>query len=239
MAGPDDDPDHCSSRKNQPVLYCVTPPPGLHCQEIMSESAPLYLGYRYECDPAPRKARQPQEVAGTLIDCRRLSSETIMPDVILKHVPGMKRASAVPVLRAEDLSEEVFIRDYVSNSQPCVIRGAVKHWPAVQNWRDKTHLKKRSGHHNVSLFSTEYHARWDRLEAGKREVSFADAIDHLQAEETKIGILVEPLTELQTDLGGLPFLTKAQPAFTYAAARYFFYRNAGTSWHFHSFDTKP
>jgi hypothetical protein len=56
VAGPDDDPDHCSSRKNQPVLYCVTPPPGMHCQEIMSESAPLYLGYRYECDPAPESA---------------------------------------------------------------------------------------------------------------------------------------------------------------------------------------
>ena len=56
VAGPDDDPDHCSSRKSQPVLYCVTPPPGLHCQEIMSESAPLYLGYRYECDPASEPA---------------------------------------------------------------------------------------------------------------------------------------------------------------------------------------
>ena len=159
-----------------------------------------------------------------------------MPDVILKHVPGMTHASQVPVLRVEELSESVFMRDYVSNSQPCVIRGAVKHWAAVQNWRDKDHLKKRSGHRNVSLFSTEYHARWDRLEAGKKELSFADAIDHLQAEETKIGIVVEPLAELQKDLGGLSFLTRAEPAFTYAAARYFFYRNAGTSWHFHSFD---
>ena len=52
VAGPDNDPDHCSSRKNQPVLYCVTPPPGLRCQDIMAESPPLYLGYRYECDPA-------------------------------------------------------------------------------------------------------------------------------------------------------------------------------------------
>lgn len=53
VAGLDGDPDHCSSRKGQPVLYCVTPPAGLKCQEIMAESAPLYLGYRYECEPAP------------------------------------------------------------------------------------------------------------------------------------------------------------------------------------------
>ena len=159
-----------------------------------------------------------------------------MPDVILKHIPGMKHASGVPVLRAEELSESVFIGEYVSNSKPCVIRGAVKHWAAVQNWRDKNHLKKRCGHYNVSLFSSDYYARWDRLGPGKRDMSFAEAIDHLHAEETKIGIVVTSLTELQTDLGGLSFMTKAEPAFTYEAARYFFYRNAGTTWHFHSFD---
>ena len=68
VAGPDGDPDHCSSRKNQPVLYCVTPPPGLHCQEIMSESAPLYLGYRYECDLAPEPVARPSSSAGKPTD---------------------------------------------------------------------------------------------------------------------------------------------------------------------------
>ena len=160
-----------------------------------------------------------------------------MPDVILKHVPGMQHAAGVAVHRVEDLSESVFTAAHVSNSQPCVIRGAVKHWAAVQNWRDKNYLKARSGHHNVPLFSSEYYVRWDRLQAGKRDVSFAAAIDHLHAEDTKIGIVVTADTaELQMDLGRLPFLTGAEPAFTYAAARYFFYRNAGTSWHFHAFD---
>ena len=53
IPGPDDDPNHCSGRKDQRVIYCVTPPAGTHCEEIMSESSPLYLGYRYECDLAP------------------------------------------------------------------------------------------------------------------------------------------------------------------------------------------
>ena len=114
-----------------------------------------------------------------------------MPDVILKHVPGMKHASAVPVLRAEDLSESVFIGEYVSNSKPCVIRGAVKHWAAVQNWRDKNHLKKRSGHWNVWLFPSEYYANWKRRGSDRISVSFAEAMDHLHAEETKIAILAK------------------------------------------------
>jgi hypothetical protein len=53
IPGTDDDPNHCSGRKGQSVIYCVTPPAWAHCVEIMSESSPLYLGYRYECDPAP------------------------------------------------------------------------------------------------------------------------------------------------------------------------------------------
>jgi hypothetical protein len=160
-----------------------------------------------------------------------------VPDLILRHVPGMSRAAPVPVHKVEKLSERVFIGDFVSNSSPCVIRGAVRHWPAVQNWRDKEHLKTRSGHHIVSLFSSEYFATWPRLEPHKREMRFADAIDHLNEGQTKLGIVVEArTTELLADLGGLSFMSGAQPAFTYEAARFFFYRNAGTLWHFHSFD---
>ena len=160
-----------------------------------------------------------------------------MPDVILRHVPGMKRASAVPVLRAEDLSESVFLGEYVSNSRPCVIRGAVKHWAAVQRWRDKEHLKKRSGHWDVWLFPSEYYANWQNRGSERLSVSLAEALDYLHAEDTKIGVVVAGhTTELLQDLGGLPFLTRAEPAFFYEAARFFFFRNAGTTWHYHTFD---
>jgi hypothetical protein len=176
-------------------------------------------------------------MAGSTGDMGNAGSEKIMPDVILKHVPGMKHATAVPVVRVEGLSESVFIGEYVSNSKPCVIRGAVKHWPAVQSWRDKNHLKKNSGHWNVWLFPSEYYADPQGRQVDKMSVSFAEALDYLHAEETKLGIVVAShMTELQMDLGGLPFLTKAEPAFFYEAARYFFFRNAGTTWHYHSFD---
>ena len=160
-----------------------------------------------------------------------------MPDVILKHVPAMLQAAAVPALRAEDLSESVFIADYVSASRPCVIKGAVKHWAAVQNWRDKNHLKNRSGDSNVWLFPSEYFSNWPRRGSEKISVRFAEAIDHLQAADTKVGIVVAShTTELLQDLGGVSFLTQAEPAFFYEGARYFFYRNAGTTWHYHTFD---
>jgi hypothetical protein len=62
IPGPDDDPNHCSGGKDQSVIYCVTPPAWAHCEEIMSESSPLYLGYRYECDPTPAPSAPGQSV---------------------------------------------------------------------------------------------------------------------------------------------------------------------------------
>lgn len=52
VAGVDGDPDFCSSR-SEPVMFCVTPPANTHCEALVSEETPLYLGYRYACEPAP------------------------------------------------------------------------------------------------------------------------------------------------------------------------------------------
>ena len=56
VAGPDNDPDYCSSR-SEPLMFCVTPPLYAHCQALVSEETPLYLGYRYVCEPAPQPAQ--------------------------------------------------------------------------------------------------------------------------------------------------------------------------------------
>jgi quercetin dioxygenase-like cupin family protein len=38
------------------------------------------------------------------------------------------------------------------------------------------------------------------------------------------------------DIGALPYLGRVPPAFYYPAVRYFLYRDAGTTWHYHPFD---
>jgi hypothetical protein len=160
-----------------------------------------------------------------------------MPEGILTNVPGMENASAVPALDADKLSEDVFHGEYVANSRPCVIRNAVKHWAALENWRDKEYLKRRSGHHGVDLFLSDYHITLKRIMPHKRVVTFAEAVDCLHSEQTKRGIVAtEILTEFLSDLGGVSFLSQAEPGFWYIPARYFFFRNAGTAWHYHPFD---
>ena len=160
-----------------------------------------------------------------------------MPDVTLKNVPGMKSAAAVPVVRVEELNESDFLERFVNRNNPCVIKGAVRHWPAMKNWRDKQHLQGRSGHHRVYFNPYEYHISPEKMASGRQEVSFAEAIERLHAAETDVAIVntAAPL-ELLGDLGRLSFLSRAAPAFSYPAARYFFYRNAGTTWHYHPFD---
>ena len=160
-----------------------------------------------------------------------------MPDTTLKHVPGMRNAIEVPTYNAAELQESVFIRDHVSQSRPCVIKGAIRHWAATEKWRNKDYLKRRSGHHSVYYHPSEYHISARKMEAGRAELTFSEAIDRLHAEETKVAIVVTAApSELLSDLGRVPFLLSAEPAFTYPPARYFFYRNAGTTWHYHPFD---
>ncbi len=160
-----------------------------------------------------------------------------MPDVIMKHVPGMRNASPVPVLNVEGLTESVFVGEYVSKSRPCIVRGAIKHWPAMQSWRDKEYLKARSGHRAINLLPHEYFVSMKKNEASKRTTSFAEAIDYLHARDTKAAMFATGVpVELAPDTNGFTFLGKTERAFSYLPLRYFFFRNAGTTWHYHPFD---
>ncbi len=160
-----------------------------------------------------------------------------MSGKFLANVPGMRTAAGVPELDARTLSEEVFNRDYVAHSRPCVIRGAVKHWAALEKWRDKEYLKRRSGQHPVSLFLCELHVTKRRIAGRERALSFAEAIECLHAEQTERAILGFPIPpEIMSDIGDFSFLTKPDPAFWYHPVRGFFYRRAGTAWHIHQFD---
>jgi hypothetical protein len=149
----------------------------------------------------------------------------------------MRAAPSVPVLSVEDLTEKVFLDEYVAHSRPCIVRGAAKHWPALQKWRNPAYLKKLCGHHKINIIPHEYHLSEARNEARKKALSFGKALDHLQAPDTKAGMFATRVaTELAADTDGLSFLTPTEPAFTYPPLRYFFYRNAGTTWYYHPFD---
>ena len=97
-----------------------------------------------------------------------------MPDAILKNVHGMASATPVPVLRAGELSERDFKDTYVANSRPCVIKGAVSHWPATAKWRDREYLKRICGRGMVPFWPHENHVSKKTCLPGATNLPFAD-----------------------------------------------------------------
>ena len=162
-----------------------------------------------------------------------------MPDVILKNVPGMAAATPVPVLNANALTERVFKGEYVANSRPCLIRGAVSHWPAARKWHDREYFKSICGTQEVPFWPHENHVSKKRIAPGVTSLPFADAIDRLHnAEREKVAAIgcIPGTAKMAADLGGFSFFTEAELAFSYSQYRFFIFRNAGSTWHYHPMD---
>jgi hypothetical protein len=161
-----------------------------------------------------------------------------MPETFLAQIRGMRTATPVPSREAGHLTEQVFLDEFVSRSAPCVIKGAVRDWPATRKWRDPQYLKSMSGHRRILYFPHENHLGYQRMMAGKEEMYFAQAMDRLHSPEIEVASLglQSDFPELRPDIGRFRFLTKADPPFLYPPIRFFFYRNAGSAWHFHPLD---
>ncbi|HWC62225.1 MAG TPA: cupin-like domain-containing protein, partial [Rhizomicrobium sp.] len=160
-----------------------------------------------------------------------------MSSPIFDHVPGMKRAAPLASVQAAELTRERFFTDYMAQSRPVLIKGAVAHWPARTKWREPDYLKSRSGHHQVYYYPHENYSSQARQLRDQVMIPLGKALERLRAPETRIGFCgTATPVEVMDDLPGFSFLDKVPPAFFYPHIRYFLYRNAGTTWHYHPFD---
>ena len=162
-----------------------------------------------------------------------------MPDVILKNVPGMAAATPVPVVEAALLTERVFNDQYVAHGRPVVIKGAVSHWPAIRKWHDSDYLKRICGRQMVPFWPHENHVTRARIAPGVVSLPYADAVERLDKAGAGAVAAIgcnHGTAEMAADLGGFSFFTEADLGFSYPPHRFFIFRNAGSSWHFHAFD---
>ncbi len=151
----------------------------------------------------------------------------------------MATAVSVPILDAGSLTERMFKGEYVAQSRPCIIRGAVSHWPATRKWRDRNYLKSICGNQAVPFWPHENHVSKERIAPGVVTLSFADAIDRLHdaGREAVAAIGCNPGTpSMANDLGNFSFFTEGELGFSYPPSRFFIFRNAGSGWHYHSLD---
>src|SRR5476651_578550 len=62
----------------------------------------------------------------------------------LSRFPNHPQADPVEVLDALTISREEFNRRYVNCNRPCLVKNAVKHWPAFHKWNQLDYLKAHS-----------------------------------------------------------------------------------------------
>lgn len=156
-------------------------------------------------------------------------------------IPGINHASTVPVLDADTLTEEEFITNWVFPNKPCLIKGAVKHWPAVQKWKDHEYWLSICENFNIQVHLHQNYNSPD-LQVGE-EMTFYDAVERLfQNRDYIVSMPSEAVREggrfasLLNDIKGFKFLTRSKMPRVYDRSRLFSYRRAATAWHYHPVD---
>lgn len=170
------------------------------------------------------------------------------------HTPNYGRAKPLEAIDAGSISEEQFHRQYVMQNRPCVLRGAIAHWPAVAKWGQPGYLKQRSA--NVMMSArTEPIAQYihaargavreallKRYEDTHHPILMHDFLDQAQSEPRQLvlgSVDLSPdsgIGPLHEDLGDFPFLKTLSASRMYPTHRAFIYRHSYTDWHYHATD---
>lgn len=172
----------------------------------------------------------------------------------LAYMPNYAQAEPLTEIDAKAISENDFRRDHVMRNRPCVLRGAISHWPACTAWRDPAYLKGRTenlemparrqplpqyihaAHPSIRGVLTE------RYERSHEMMRFHDFLEQAHAEPNQLvlgSVLLEPhskLGPLHEDLGDFPFLKALSGSRMYPPYRAFIYRHSYTDWHYHATD---
>lgn len=172
----------------------------------------------------------------------------------LSRFPNHPQAGAVEVIDALAISKEEFTRRYVNRNRPCLVKNAVRHWPAFHKWQRLDYLKAHSRNSAVVVRSqivsevigwSNPQVKAELTEYAKtvyREVPFHQFLDDLSVGDSPLvadscrfseGSAIEPMKE---DVGGLPFMPQLGKSRHYPPHRSFLYRNSYTDWHFHVVD---
>lgn len=153
-------------------------------------------------------------------------------------IPGMDNPGTIAIENSSDLTEKHFQEKYVDNGIPCLVKGAVKDWPAMKRFRDKDYWLSNFENKKVIAHA---HRNYHNYSMGR--MMLHDAIERLFKEKDFIfsipGLAIwdkNKLQELEKDLGKFPFLPSPPKPRSFPEWRFFIYKRAGTAWHCHFVD---
>lgn len=164
-------------------------------------------------------------------------------DELFSVIPGIDTASPVPVIEAGSLTAREFKESLVSKNSACLIKGAVRNWPAVQKWKKKEYWINTCRNEERKVITHMNYYGWSRKNAGSEQIPFHDAIERLFGNTDHIFSIPSQVVDEQSlfagiikDLPGFPFLEGGLPPLIDKPRGLFIYRRASTAWHVHNCD---
>lgn len=163
----------------------------------------------------------------------------------LDKVPHYADAPSISTLDAAELTPESFYADYIDRLRPCLVRNAVRHWPAFERWRSVEYLREKVGDVEVKVATRPLiePVFGPQNDGAYIDLPFVDALDHLASSVRGHYVLhAYPVEEgsrigaLAGDVGGFPFLTNTAEPRLYRRKRAFLFKDSYTDWHCHNTD---
>lgn len=171
------------------------------------------------------------------------SDFTGLNDDLFLVLPGIEKAKQAPSINVSDLNQQNFYKDWVANNKPCLIKGAVKHWQATQKVKDEDYWLSICDDFDISIYPHMNYNMWERQKVDSEQITFHNAIKRLHRNEDYIlSIPSEKVStsnrfsELIKEMPGFSFLSNRIKPRMYDQRRFFMYRRAATSWHYHNID---
>jgi len=174
----------------------------------------------------------------------------------LTRFPNYSNPRTLEVIDALHITQRDFMEQHVHRNRACLVKHAVRHWPAYQQWRDLGYLRAHSLNRPVTIreqvisetigwSGPDIREQLRQLAASvAKQVNFHDFLTRLERANEPLPLVADscrlsagsPLERLRGDVSGLPFMPTLKKSRLYPPYRVFLYSNSYTDWHFHPTD---
>jgi hypothetical protein len=162
---------------------------------------------------------------------------------IFSVIPGIDKAKRVTEVDSKDLTEIEFCKNWVEKNKPCLVRNAVKHWPAYRKWREEEYWYSTIEDFEIHMNPNRNFNSRERQVKDTMIISFHEAVKLLFRKEDRIlSIPAEVIGDgtsfrnLAGDMAPFPFLPNPGKPRGFPHARIFLHKKASTGWHYHDVD---
>ena len=158
--------------------------------------------------------------------------------------PGYRHAVHVPEFGPGELTPRTFVREFVNETRPCVLRGAARDWTPLQRFSLRELRATAALSDAIGRVLSEPLIEADagsRVQNRRDAVPLLEFLDRLESDAEYVQAYAAPC------IGPLAFLNEELDRFhrlasttrrarSYPRMRAFFYKNGFTDWHAHNAD---